>query len=105
MMFINGSRLSTIGSLYWDGYSPKKMILSDIPSSNQIKIGDTIVTGGMSFYFPKGIPIGSISNYKTNITEGYFEIEVSLFNDFSSLNNVYILDKLDNEQINKLISN
>ena len=83
----------------------KKMILSDIPSSNQIKIGDTIVTGGMSFYFPKGIPIGSISNYKTNITEGYFEIEVSLFNDFSSLNNVYILDKLDNEQINKLISN
>ena len=53
------------------------MILSDIPSSNQIKIGDTIVTGGMSFYFPKGIPIGSISNYKTNITEGYFEIEVS----------------------------
>ena len=98
-------RLSTIGSLYWDGYSPKKMILSDIPSSNQIKIGDTIVTGGMSFYFPKGIPIGSISNYKTNITEGYFEIEVSLFNDFSSLNNVYILDKLDNEQINKLISN
>jgi rod shape-determining protein MreC len=81
------------------------MILSDIPSSNQIKIGDTIVTGGMSFYFPKGIPIGLISNYKTNITEGYFEIEVSLFNDFSSLNNVYILDKLDNEQINKLISN
>ena len=43
------------------------MILSDIPYSNQIKIGDTIVTGGMSFYFPKGIPIGSISNYKTKV--------------------------------------
>ena len=81
------------------------MILSDIPSSNQIKLGDTIITGGMSFYFPKGIPIGTISNYETNLTEGYFEIEVSIFNNFSSLNNVYIIDKLDNEQIKKLINN
>ena len=98
-------RLSTIGSLSWDGDNPSKMILSDIPSSNQIKLGDTIITGGMSFYFPKGIKLGIISDYETNQTEGYFNIEVSLFNDFSSLNNVYILDKLDNEQINKLINN
>ncbi len=98
-------RLSTIGSLLWDGNSPSKMILSDIPSSNQIKLGDTIVTGGMSFYFPKGINLGIISDYETNQTEGYFNIEVSLFNNFSSLNNVYVIDKLDNEQINKLINN
>ncbi len=101
----NDGVLSTIGSLSWDGDNPSKMILSDIPSSNQIKLGDTIITGGMSFYFPKGIKIGTISNYETNETEGYFNIEVSLFNNFSSLNNVYILDKLDNEQINKLINN
>ena len=98
-------RLSTIGSLSWDGYNSTKMILSDIPSSNQVKLGDTIITGGMSFYFPKGINIGIISNYLTNETEGYFDIEVSLFNNFSSLNNVYIIDKLDNEQIKKLLNN
>jgi len=98
-------RLSTIGSLSWDGSNSKRMVLSDIPISNQIKLGDTIITGGMSFYFPKGIPIGVILNYETNETEGYFDIEVSLFNDFSSLNNVYIIDKLDNNQIKKLINN
>ena len=98
-------RLSTIGSLSWDGNNSSKMILSDIPSSNQIKLGDTIITGGMSFYFPKGIKIGTISNYETNETEGYFNIEVSLFNNFSSLNNVYVIDRLDNQQINKLINN
>ena len=98
-------RLSTIGSLSWDGSSPKRMSLSDIPTSNQIKIGDTIITGGMSFYFPKGIPIGVISSYETNETEGYFDIEVSLFNNFSSLNNVYVIDRLDNSQIKKLINN
>ena len=98
-------RLSTIGSLSWDGSNSTKMILSDIPSSNQIKLGDTIITGGMSFYFPKGIPVGTISNYETNETEGYFDIEVSLFNNFSSIDNVYVLDKLDNNQIKKLINN
>ena len=98
-------RLSTIGSLSWDGSNPKRMSLSDIPTSNQIKIGDTIITGGMSFYFPKGIPIGIISSYETNDTEGYFDVEVSLFNNFSSLNNVYVIDRLDNSQIKKLINN
>ena len=98
-------RLSTIGSLSWDGSNSTRMVLSDIPISNQIKSGDTIITGGMSFYFPKGINIGIISNYQTNETEGYFDIEVSLFNNFSSLNNVYIIDKLDNEQIKKLLNN
>ena len=98
-------RISTIGSLSWDGSNSTKMMLSDIPSSNQIKLGDTIITGGMSFYFPKGIPIGIISSYETNKPEGYFDIEVSLFNNFSSLNNVYILDKLDNNQIKTLINN
>lgn len=98
-------RISTIGSLSWDGSNSTKMMLSDIPSSNQIKLGDTIITGGMSFYFPKGIPIGIISSYETNKIEGYFDIEVSLFNNFSSLNNVYILDKLDNNQIKTLINN
>ena len=98
-------RLSTIGSLSWDGSNPKRMSLSDIPTSNQIKIGDTIITGGMSFYFPKGIPIGIISSYETNETEGYFDVEVSLFNNFSSLNNVYVIDRLDNSQIKKLINN
>ena len=98
-------RLSTIGSLSWDGSNSKRISLFDIPTSNPIKLGDTIITGGMSFYFPKGIPIGIISSYEKNETEGYFDIEVSLFNDFSSLNNVYVIDKLDNNQIKKLMNN
>ena len=51
---------STIGSISWNGLDPRIVQLNDIPLSSSIKVGDTIVTGGMSFYFPKGIPIGRI---------------------------------------------
>ena len=95
---------STIGSISWDGKNSKIVNLNDIPLSNSLKVGDTVVTGGMSFYFPKGIPIGEIIDYKNQTLNGYYEISVSLFNDFSSLSNLYILSRFDNEEIKKLIN-
>ena len=78
------------------------LLLADGFSS--LKIGDTIVTGGMSFYFPKGVPIGSISNYDNSSLEGYYDIDVEVFNDFSSLSTVYILERTDNDEIKTLLN-
>ena len=95
---------STIGSITWDGLNSKNVKLNDIPLSSSLKIGDTVVTGGMSFYFPRGIPIGSITNYDNSSLEGYYDIDVKVFNDFSSLSNVYILERTDNEEIKTLLN-
>jgi len=95
---------STIGSITWDGLNSKSLKLNDIPLSSSLKIGDTIVTGGMSFYFPKGIPIGSITNYDNSSLEGYYDIDVEVFNDFSSLSSVYVLERTDNEEIKTLLN-
>ena len=94
---------STIGSISWDGINPKILKLNDIPLSSTIKIGDTVVTGGMSFYFPKGILIGEIINYDNSSLEGYYEIDILLFNDFSSLSNLYVVRRTDNDEIKSLI--
>ena len=94
---------STIGSVTWDGLNARILKLNDIPLSSSLKVGDTVVTGGMSFYFPKGIPIGKIVNYDNNSLEGYYEIDVETFNDFSSLSNLYILSRTDNNEIQSLI--
>ena len=95
---------STIGSVTWDGLNAKILKLNDIPLSRTIKVGDTVVTGGMSFYFPKGIPIGKIINYDNSSLEGYYEIDVEIFNDFSSLSNLYILNRTDNNEIQSLLN-
>ena len=94
---------STIGSVTWDGLNARILKLNDIPLSSSLKVGDTVVTGGMSFYFPKGIPIGKIVNYDNSSLEGYYEIDVEIFNDFSSLSNLYILSRTDNNEIQSLI--
>ena len=95
---------STIGSISWNGLDPRVVQLNDIPLSSSIKIGDTIVTGGMSFYFPKGIPIGKIEDYENTSLEGYYSIDVSIFSDFSSLSNLYILQRTDNDEIKSLLN-
>ena len=95
---------STIGSISWNGLDPRIVQLNDIPLSSSIKLGDTIITGGMSFYFPKGIPIGRIENYNNTSLEGYYSIDVSIFSDFSSLSNIYILQRTDNDEIKSLLN-
>lgn len=95
-------RNNAFGSLYWPGKEINKMILSDIPTINSIRIGDTIVTGGMSAYFPKNIAIGKISDFTILPSERYYEIEVLLFTNFSALDRVYIVQNLEKPLLDEL---
>jgi len=83
---------AAFGSLYWEGLNPARMVLSDVSIINTISIGDTIETGGMSAYFPKGIPIGTIIDFETPTSGGYYNIEVALLNNLTNLEHVYIIE-------------
>ena len=41
--------------------------------------------------FPERVPIGSIKNIRKNADDGFFDVSVSLFEDFNQLNYVYII--------------
>ena len=84
--------IGAFGSLSWEGHDPTRMVLSDVSIINTISVGDTIETGGMSAYFPKGIPIGTIIDFETPTTGGYYNIEVSLLNNLTDLEHVYIIE-------------
>ena len=88
------------GSLVWgDGnFNLRKAYIKEIPNHYKIKLKDTIVTSGAGG-FPKGIVVGRVS--KTQITTGdnFMTLEIDLFNDFGSLQYVYIIkDRLAIEQ-------
>lgn len=99
------------GSLVWgDGnFNLRKAYVKEIPNHYKINLRDTIVTSGAGG-FPKGIVVGRVS--KTQITTGdnFMTLEIDLFNDFGTLQYVYIIkdrlaieqkileDKLPNEQ-------
>ena len=117
-------RTGHFGTLQWDGYDIKHLLLSDISENADIRIGDSIITGGMSLIFPEGINIGVVSEIikqdkfddtimKFNIDnqvkianikfrENYLNIEVKLHSDMANLNNVYVIESLNKEEFKNI---
>jgi rod shape-determining protein MreC len=90
------------GSLSWDGKHPKKMKLEDVAALNPVEIGDTIVTAGMSDYFPYGIRLGVVSYFQKPELEGYYDISVSLFSNLTQTTYVYVLEHKKLNQLKQL---
>jgi len=89
------------GSLIWDTKDPNLVQLIQIPRLAPVVVGDTIVTGGKSTIFPKGILIGKVEKYTLGEDDSY-TLDVRLFNDMTSLRNLYIIENLQAEEILKL---
>ena len=90
------------GSLEWNGEDPSKINLNDVPKIAKIKIGDSIVSGGMSSIFPENLPIGVVSKIDLKNSENYYGIDVLLNNDMTSIKNVYIINNPDKNEIDNL---
>ena len=89
------------GTLTWDGFDYNITQLLDIPRQAKLKVGDTIITGGMSSIFPEGIPIGSIDTIVNGVIIKRV-INIILFNDMSSLKNIYVVKDFDKQQLMNL---
>lgn len=87
------------GTLLWDGMSLEIVQLMDVPKIAPIQIGDTIITGGRSTIFPKGIQIGHVISFQLDNAEDFYEISVKLFNDMSNIGHVYIIENLRADEI------
>ena len=89
------------GSLSWDNKSYNTVQLLDLPIQASIYVGDTIITGGKSTIFPEGIPVGAIKDF-TTVNNNYKDINITLFNDMSSIGFVKIINNLDKLEIKAL---
>lgn len=123
-------RTSHFGTLEWYGLRTSHLILHDIPETADIKVGDSIITGGMSLIFPEGINVGVVSeivnqnkhndsvlkfiqnnkNINNNkvkyldfeFRENYLTIEVKLHTNMNNLNNVYVIESLNREEFKNI---
>jgi len=83
-----------IGSLVWDGGSPKRVQLTDIPNHVELYEGMEVVTSGYSAMFPSGIKVGKIISFEIGPGENFYDIEVETSNDLSSVAIVYVVNNL-----------
>ena len=89
------------GPLVWDGVSSNGALLKEVPLHMEIAVGDTIYTSGFSSIFPPDIPLGTTGESRI-VNGSTSEIKVSLFEDFSALRYVTVVENLGRKEIKEL---
>ena len=92
----NGS----FGPLAWEGRSVRKARMNEIPAHTDVAEGDTISTSGYSTIYPPDIPLGKVTKVFDNGVS--IDLNVELFQNFSSIQHVYVVSNSDRLQIEEL---
>ncbi|MBQ3838738.1 MAG: rod shape-determining protein MreC [Fibrobacter sp.] len=64
-----------------------------IPTHAGVKVGDTLITSGLGGIFPKGIPVGTVTQIRPSDLEVMQLMDVMPFQEFSSLEEVFVMGK------------
>lgn len=91
-------RSELVAPLTWDGRHSGRAILSNLPPHFSVAPGDTVRTSGFSSIFPPDIPIG-ITGESRLVDGSTRQVDVELFQDFSRLRYVTVVENLDRAAI------
>lgn len=92
-------RTGHFGTIQWDGRDPGVVNMKYIPPHVKPMKGDTIVTSGYNAVFPEGIVIGVIENARLADAALFYDIDVTLAQDFRKLSFVTVVkSRLKHEQ-------
>lgn len=88
-------------NVVWDGIDYRKGIVEDIPTHISPQAGDTVITSGYSFVFPKNIMIGTIGE-KTYSGGTLNQADLIFATDFNNINYAYVCKNLASEEVDSL---
>ena len=80
-----------MATLHWHMPDIHTASLEDVARHVDVRVGDTIVTSGMSAIFPADMPVGVVSDVSLGEGDSYYDIDVRLATDFNSLRTVTVL--------------
>lgn len=90
------------GTLIWDGEKPDHLVLTEIPKIASLSIGDSLVTDGKSTIFPRGWPVGTVTDINPAKAQDYLDVSVRPHTDMSSLYHVYLIQRPEATEIRQL---
>ena len=94
-----GKGSDAFGSLVWDGKSPRRALLEEMPRHVEFALGDTVITSGYSVVFPEGIPVGRVVGHKRDDDDNFYSLSVELFTDFATLSTVRVIENFSKDEI------
>lgn len=90
------------GTIEWDGKDPRFLVLKRIPKTVDVKKGDTVLTSKVSFNYPPGYMIGTVSEMKLDNTTGMYLLKVKTAANFYNLQQVHIIENIERDEQVKL---
>jgi rod shape-determining protein MreC len=92
------------GTLFWDGSDPRFLTLINIPKSDSLVKGDTIVTGNYSLSFPPGHLVGTVAEIVKDNSTNFYVLKIRTAANFSNLQQVMVVENIqyaDQDQLNQ----
>jgi len=86
------------GRIEWDGQSPLYLTLRNIPKSDAVIIGDTVLTGINSYNYPPGWIIGTVSDIVEDKSTNFYVLRVRPSANFQNLQQVFVIENLQREE-------
>jgi rod shape-determining protein MreC len=96
--------INQIGTVVWVDNDPTIAQVSDIPQHLMVAVGDSVVTSGYSYVFPKNLLIGTVIEKFDNPNNTFLTIKIRLATDFRNLYNVYLISNLYKPELDSLKS-
>ena len=90
-------------TVQWDGRSSDRAKVLYVPRHYKLQVGDSVVTSGYNAVYPQGIAIGVINNLNLPEDATFYDIEIKLVNDFTSLSLVEVVINKDLPQLDSLL--
>jgi rod shape-determining protein MreC len=82
---------SGLGEISWDGKDPALLNLKKIPTTVEVKKGDTVVTSPYSDKFPPGYPIGVVERVEKDQETNTYLLWVKSAVDFNTVQHAYVV--------------
>ncbi len=90
------------GSIHWDGRSPRRVTLSELPKYADPQIGQRVVTTGFEPYFPAGMLIGTVERATLDAVGTSYTVDVRLAADLQTMSHMVLIENLDQNEIEDL---
>jgi len=97
---IKGSNIPT--TLVWNAKNYQYADLKDFPRFEKFEEGDTVITSGVSTFFPEGFNVGIIEGFDNQKDDNFYTLRVKLATNFSTLSEVLVINNYHRKELTGL---
>lgn len=95
-------KTGNMGTIEWDGKDPLFLTLRNIPKSDSVVRGDTVVTS-VNSSFPPGFIVGTVDEVVTDKSTNFYVLRLRTAANFFNLQRVHVIENLTYDEQTRLL--